>query len=107
MTYTKGVNMPAAARIGDPLGCGDFIAQGSSDFFINGKPVALLGHATTGHGCFIASTLIPPVASTFFVNGKAAAFVGTMNNPHPCPSVPIGPHSAPVAAGSPDFIIGS
>ena len=97
--------MPGAARIGDPLTCGDFIAQGSSDFYVNNKPISLLGHATTGHGCFIPSKLVQKVAVTFFVNNKPVAFIGSPNMPHPCPSVPIGPHQGTVSKGSLDFIV--
>ena len=78
--------MAGAARIGDTLSDSDHIAQGSPDFFINNKPIALKGNATTGHGCFVPSTITDPVASTFFVNGIPVAFAGSTNVPHVCPA---------------------
>lgn len=78
--------MTGIARIGDTLSDGDHIAQGSPDFFVNNKPVALKGHLTTGHGCFVPSIITDPVSSTFFVNGIPVAFAGSTNVPHVCPA---------------------
>lgn len=44
--------MPKAARIGDPFTCGDFIAQGSPNVFVNSIPFARWHDATTGRGCW-------------------------------------------------------
>ena len=52
--------MTAPGRIGDPISCGDFIAEGSSDVFIEDLPVALQGHATTGHSDFPPTSLDGP-----------------------------------------------
>lgn len=96
--------MPGAARIGDTLSDSDHIAEGSPDFFVNNIPIALKGNATTGHGCYVPSTITDPVASTFFVNGIPVAFGGSTNVPHVCP--PSGHvDSGAVVQFSPDFIV--
>lgn len=76
--------MPAAARIGDPFTCGDFIAAGSPDVFVNGIPFARLNDATTGHGCF-PPTIVANACKTVYANNILVALLGiTVNRPHCC-----------------------
>lgn len=75
--------MPKVATIGSPVACGDSIAEGSSDVFIGGMPVALIGDKTTGHGCFPPSVIIEG-SGTVSINNKAVARVGHKIRTHCC-----------------------
>lgn len=77
--------MPAAARQGDadvPHCSGHNIAQGSSDVFVNGRPVARLGDSSTPHlrpggsDCVTHTAAINSSSGTVFVNGRGMARVG-------------------------------
>jgi uncharacterized Zn-binding protein involved in type VI secretion len=73
--------MGKAARIGDKFSCGDNVAAGSPDVFINGVPAARKGDATTGHGKF-PPTKVAEGAATVFVNGIPLAYEAHKNVPH-------------------------
>lgn len=92
--------MPSVARVGDPFTCGDFVAQGSTNVFINSLPCAYDTAETTGHGCFNANHVVAKHASVF-VNGKPIAIVGDSNEPHRCDG---DPHTGTISQGSPDVI---
>ncbi len=63
--------MGNVVRIGDSVTCGDHSAEGSSNVFAGGMPIATKGKpSTTGHGCFPPSKFIGPFTSTVFVNGQ-------------------------------------
>lgn len=92
--------MTANVRIGDPITCGDVIAQGSGNCFMNGLPVTRVGDLTAGH-CY------PPVpvlvgAPTVFTNNIPVAMVG---NPIPSHSCNDNSHSGSVANGSPNCFV--
>ncbi|TFH08280.1 MAG: hypothetical protein E4H14_06740 [Candidatus Thorarchaeota archaeon] len=62
--------MPAVVRIGDPISCGDTMAQGSGNTFANGIPVSRKGIDLTAGHCY------PPIPIIFaspnvFVNNIA------------------------------------
>lgn len=76
--------MPKAARIGDPFTCGDFIAAGSPNVFVNGIPFARLHDATTGHGCWNPNMLIE-AARSVFANNIPVCYIGHHNQVHCCP----------------------
>lgn len=78
--------MAEIATIGDPITCGSFTAEGSSDVFYHGMPVVTqLTPTTTGHGCFPPSILIGPWSQTVFVNGAPVALKEvTAMKPHRC-----------------------
>lgn len=89
--------MPAVARLGDPISCGDTLAQGSGNVFINGMPVGRVGVDYTAGHCF------PPVpvisgSGTVFANGIAVDRVGDPIPSHTCGK---STHSGVVAVGSP------
>lgn len=89
--------MPAVARLGDPISCGDVIANGSGNVFANGMPITRVGDNTAGH-CF------PPVpvqggSGSVFVNGIPVARVGDPIPTHCCGD-PC--HDGAVSAGSPN-----
>jgi uncharacterized Zn-binding protein involved in type VI secretion len=89
--------MPAAVRIGDPFSCGDTMAQGSGNVFVNGLAWARRGvDLTAGHGCFPAVPVYS-ASKNVFVNGIPADRVG---DPilHCCN----GCHAGVAIAGSPD-----
>jgi len=90
--------MPASARIGDPFTCGDHIAQGSPNVFVNEIPFARLHDATTGHTCWNANKLVT-AASTVFANSIPVCYIGHLNQVHCCPP-PC--HQGSVSAASPD-----
>lgn len=96
--------MTAAARIGDPIGCGDTIASGSGNVFINGVPASKVGDSTAGHPCGPPTT-IATGSSTVFVNGGAMAIVGSSIVSHGTCGGP--PHTNVVTIGSSSVIIGS
>ncbi len=95
--------MPAAARIGDPIDCGDTLAQGSGNVFINGIPATRVGpDLSSGH---ISTENFPPVpvamgSSTVRINGFPAARVGDPMISHHPPLIPT------IIVGSPDVVIG-
>lgn len=96
--------MTAAARIGDPIGCGDTVAAGSGNVFINGIPASRVGDSTAGHPCG-PPTVLAAGSTTVFVNGIASAWVGSSIVSHGTCGGP--PHANVVTVGSPTVIIGA
>jgi uncharacterized Zn-binding protein involved in type VI secretion len=94
--------MPAAIRIGDPTSCGDTIAAGSGNVFINGIPATRLGDATAGHPCG-PPTVTNSGAATVFVNGIPLCRVGDTIAPHGTCSGP--PHPGSITVGSSDVFV--
>ena len=92
--------MPAACRIGDPISCGDTMAQGSPDVFCNGLPWTRVGLAKTAGHCYSA-TPIASGSSNVFINGIAAARQGDPIVALTCSPIP-STHGGSVAVGSPD-----
>ena len=95
--------MPAAARIGDSVSCGDTVAQGSPNVFVNGIPWTRVGVDLTAGHCWSPTTLISG-ASNVFVNGSNAGFAGSPIFHGGCPDTP--PHGGSVTVGSPDVFAG-
>lgn len=96
--------MTAAARIGDPITCGDVIAAGSGTVFVNGMPLTRVGDSTAGHPCGPATTMANGSPSVF-ANGVAVCRVGDSIVSHGTCDSP--PHTGSVANGSPDVYINS
>lgn len=72
-------------RLGDKVDCGDFVAQGSSNVFVDGMPVTHSNKKrTVGHGCFPPTELTGPWASTVFVNNNPVGLKGMKIIPHRC-----------------------
>ncbi len=93
--------MPSkVVRQGDPISCGDRVATGSKDVFVNNKPMVRRRDRTTGHG-WPSVLLIPVFSSTVFCNNKPIALVGKTRIPTHCKSKS-GCHSGVVSDGSPD-----
>lgn len=92
--------MTANVRIGDPVSCGDVVAQGSGDCFMNGLPVARVGDLTAGH-CYPAVPVLVG-APTVYTNNILVAMVG---NPIPSHSCGDSSHSGNVANGSPNCFV--
>ena len=91
----------AAARIGDPMDCGDVIAQGSGNVFANNIPISRKDDFTAGH-CYSPVPLQTPPQGSVYANNKLVAIVGTPHPGHCCgPSC----HPGAVAAGSGDVFI--
>lgn len=61
-----------AARMSDSVNCGDTLAQGSGNVFINNLPAARVSDVTTGHGCY-PSVPITSGSGQVFINGIPAA----------------------------------
>ena len=91
--------MPAVARIGDPISCGDTEAGGSGDVFANGIPITRVGPDLTAGHCY-AAVPITSGSGTVFVNNLPVARVGDPidGGSHCCPGV--GCHDGTIAAGS-------
>jgi uncharacterized Zn-binding protein involved in type VI secretion len=96
--------MAAAARLGDPISCGDTIAGGSGNVFFNGMPVARVGDPTAGHPCGPPTSLAAGNGSNVFANGISIAIIGSAIAVHGTCSGP--PHPGAVSTGSPDVLIG-
>lgn len=95
--------MPAQARLGDPISCGDTIAQGSGNVFANGMPTTRINSDLTAGHCF------PPVpiisgSPNVFANNIAVARVSDPIQVHCCGS---SCHSGSVANGSPNVFVNS
>jgi len=72
--------MPGIARKGDlDKGAGEIIAEFSTDVFVNGLPVALVGSIQSPHpkGDKHKMSHIKVGSSSVFVNGKAVAYIGS------------------------------
>ncbi len=95
--------MPAISRIGDPVSCGDTLAQGSGNTFCNGIPVTRVGPDLTAGHCF-NPTPITSGSTTTFVNDLPVVRVGDPILVHCCGPVC---HGGVVANGSPDVSVDS
>ena len=95
--------MPQATRIGDPYSDVDAQAVGSGNVFINVIPVARLGDATTGHGCWPPAN-VSAGSPNVFVNNLNMARVGDPHSIHCCPPIPEC-HGGNFIAGSPDVLV--
>jgi len=91
--------MPAILRLGDPISCGDRMANGSSSVFANGIPVSRVGIDLTAGHCF---TPVPIITGSpnVFANGVPVARTGDSIAVHCCPDH--GCHSGVGAGGSPN-----
>lgn len=93
--------MPAVARLGDPISCGDTLAEGSGNVFANGMPVTRINVDHTAGHCF------PPVVTTVgspnvFTNNISTAHVGSPIQPHTCGD---STHGGNVSNGSPNVFV--
>ena len=96
--------MPAIARIGDKISCGDTIGEGSSNVFANGIPVMReVIDQTTGHGCW-PPTFVIPGSPNVFINNRKVVRVGDPIVPHTCPTIPE-THGGVVSSGSPNVFV--
>ena len=95
--------MPAACRIGDTVSCGDTVAQGSPNVFVNGIPWTRVGPDLTAGHCWRATKLLNG-ASTVKINGSNAGFVGSTIFHGGCPNT--SSHGGSVTVGSPDVFAG-
>lgn len=93
--------MPAIARIGDPISCGDTIAQGSGNVFANGIPVTRINVDYTAGHCF-APVVTTSGASSVLTNNIVTAFVGSPIQPHTCDD---NTHGGNVSVGSPNVFV--
>lgn len=93
--------MPAVARIGDPVDCGDTIAEGSGNVFANGIPVTRISTDNTAGHCF-SPVVTTSGATSVLTNNIITAFVGSPIVPHSCgPST----HGGNVSNGSPNVFV--
>ena len=92
--------MPTACRIGDPISCGDTMAQGSPDVFCNGLPWTRVGPDRTAGHCY-GSTPLASGSPNVFINGLPAGRQGDPIVEHTCSPIP-STHGGSVAVGSPD-----
>lgn len=97
--------MPAIVRIGDPISCGDTMAQGSGNVYANGIPVSReLTDNTAGH-CFTPTPVASGSSSRVLINGIPVDRVGDPIVVHCCPGH--GCHGGSVSAGSPNVYVDS
>jgi uncharacterized Zn-binding protein involved in type VI secretion len=95
--------MPNACRVGDPISCGDAMAQGSPTVFINNIAHTRIDVDQTAGHCY------PPVVLSsgspdVFTNNIPSARVTDPIIPHCCGN---SCHGGNVAAGSPNVFINS
>jgi uncharacterized Zn-binding protein involved in type VI secretion len=96
--------MPAACRLGDTISCGDVMANGSPNVFVNGLPFTRVGPDNTAGHCYNPTPL--SVGSlTVNVNGSQAGRVGDPIVTHTCTPIPDS-HGGTVAFGSPNVNAG-
>jgi uncharacterized Zn-binding protein involved in type VI secretion len=93
--------MPAAIRIGDPISCGDTMAQGSGNVFVNGIPFSRRGIDLTAGHCFPPVPIIA-ASPNVFVNNAQADRVGDPIPVHCCDD---DCHGGNAANGSPDVFV--
>jgi uncharacterized Zn-binding protein involved in type VI secretion len=76
--------MGSIIRAGDPISCGDIMANGSTNVFINGLGVTRIGIDLTAGHCF---SPVPVIAgsTSVFVNGVGIARMGDPIQNHCCP----------------------
>jgi len=94
--------MPAIIRIGDPVSCGDKMAQGSGNVFANNIPVSRLGvDKTAGHPCHP----VPVISASpdVYVNNIKVDRVGDPIKPHK--GTCSGRHPGNMASGSPNVFV--
>lgn len=99
--------MPSAVRIGDPVSCGDTMAQGSGNVFANGIPFTRKSVDNTASHCFNPtpiSSASPDVWINVGSGGEAAVRVGDPIVPHSCPPAS---HGGNMADGSPNVFVNS
>ena len=97
--------MPSVARIGDPVSCGDTIAEGSGNVFANGIPVTRKTiDLTAGHPCG-PPTVFDSGSNTVFVNTIPVVRVGDDIVDHGTCDDP--PHDGVVTVGSSDVFADS
>lgn len=89
--------MPAATRINDPISCGDQMAAGSPNVFVNNIPLCRERVDATAGSCGRPPTTIQTASPNVYANGIPASRVGDPINGHP--------HGGNVAAGSPNVFI--
>lgn len=90
--------MPAIVRIGDPISCGDTMAQGSGNVFANGIPISRVGVDLTAGHCY------PPVP---IISGSPNVFVNSIpvdrvGDPIPVHCCGTSCHSGVASNGSPN-----
>lgn len=73
--------MPSVARVGDKMGDGDSIEEGSPTVFVNGKPVARVGDKNSDRDT------IKTGSGSVFINGKPVARVGDQDDDGPPDSI--------------------
>lgn len=96
--------MPAGARIGDPIACGDTVAQGSGNVFFNGLPVTRIGDLSAGHGCFPPTPVVTG-SPNVFANSIQIARVGDIHGTHSCSSTVHAGGARAIIVGSPDVFV--
>lgn len=94
--------MPAVIRLGDPISCGDTMAQGSGNVFANGLPISRQGIDVTAGHCYYPVPVIV-ASTTVFANNAGVDRVGDPIAVHCC-----GPtcHAGACSVGSPDVLAG-
>lgn len=96
--------MPAIARIGDPISCGDTVAGGSGSVFINGLPASRSSDLTAGHVCG-PPTQFEDSPYNVFANNQRLVVVGSSIVPHGTCGGP--PHNGIVMVGSATVFVGT
>ena len=93
--------MPAIIRIGDPVSCGDVMANGSGNVFANGIPVSREGTDNTAGHCF-NPTPVSSASPNVFTNNIKTDRVGDPIVVHCCGPVC---HGGSMANGSPNVFV--
>lgn len=91
--------MLQVVRIGDPISCGDSMANGSPTVYANSIPVSRLGVDLTAGHCF-SPTPINAASITVYANNIPVNRIGDPIEPHCCPGA--GCHGGNASGGSPN-----
>lgn len=91
--------MPAVCRIGDPISCGDNMANGSPNVFANAIPVTRINTDDTSGHCY-SPTPIASGSPNVYINGIAVARLTDPIVTHCCPGK--GCHGGNISGASPN-----
>ena len=77
--------MATIVKVGDPVSCGDQLAEGSPDVKVHNQPVGRVGIDLTAGHCFLPTNVPSDGGSKVYINGHPVITAGMAIAPHCCP----------------------